>query len=203
MFWTSHAEHEAGGSVHSSSCIGGGAGQPPAQSGRHVGASDQVQGPRFLGTQNEHMNTAETTAAPCPQSKASAQWVLDTRPPGKDRGRGGVASGGTFGGQRRGRWQALGGRNLLIHSLVSPGSEDRGRPESSPGRPLIPTLVLTRTRGVQRSQVELGRPRGPVLSAAWCLEMQRGPGPLRLPSEDGGGAHTPPVVTALPGPAAP
>ena len=62
----------------------------------------------------------------------------------------------------------------MIHSLVSPGSEDRGRPESSPGRLLIPTRVLKRTRGVQRSQVELGRPRGPVLSAARCLEMQWG-----------------------------
>lgn len=42
-----------------------------------------------------------------------------------------------------------------------------------------------------------GRPRGPVLSAAQCLEMQQGPSPLCLLSEDGGGGHTPPGVTAL------
>lgn len=50
---------------------------------------------------------------------------------------------------------------------------------------------------MQRSQVDLGRPRGPVLSAVLCLETQRGLSPLHLLSEDRGGGHTPPGVTPL------
>lgn len=67
MFWNTHVQRAAGGSVHSSSCIQRGAlaslqHRVADTWGHLIGCRDLAS----WGTQNESMNTAETTAAPCP-----------------------------------------------------------------------------------------------------------------------------------------